>query len=39
MASRCETCLKTLGAVLGEEEMQGTTMSARSRFEAAPTSM
>jgi len=26
MASRCETCLKTLRRVLGEEEMQGTTM-------------
>lgn len=26
MAARCETCLKTLRRVLGEEEMQGTTM-------------
>jgi glyoxylase-like metal-dependent hydrolase (beta-lactamase superfamily II) len=26
MASRCETCLKTLRRVLGEEEMRGTTM-------------
>jgi len=26
MASRCETCLKTLRRVLGEEEMAGTTM-------------
>jgi glyoxylase-like metal-dependent hydrolase (beta-lactamase superfamily II) len=26
MASRCETCLKTLRTTLGEEEMRGTTM-------------
>ena len=26
MAARCETCLKTLRRVLGDEEMQGTTM-------------
>jgi glyoxylase-like metal-dependent hydrolase (beta-lactamase superfamily II) len=36
MASRCESCLKTLQRVLGHDEMQGTVMfSADEEFDAA----
>ena len=36
MASRCETCLKTLRRVLGEDEMRGTSMFKPDReFEAS----